>query len=798
MDRVIGNKQKSPVADRDREAFRLSSHAVALVGQLRSNRLDEDVYGNIFACIGELEKIAGPLPQILARLESIRAGLSGTGPASKQNSYNELDALKADLRCISDELRDSVVSDSDTIAISHIQEAMREKSRLLFLGEENTASEYIRWLVNAGMEVDHIHNPAELKQALHKSSPAAVIIDLSGDTGELEKLEQVVSVIGRPPSVRVIFISNRADQEVRLRAVQAGGNAFLVRPLTPQALLQQLDPALLSGRHEYRLLLIGNMPPSKTDLAERLEHEGMIVRHLANPSQALLSVINFSPDLLIVAPQLHECRGEELGRVMHQLADYEDLPVVLIAEAGQKPGKAQLDPASEWLCPDSMDTRELVRHFSNLIGAARLRRNRQLYLHTFDPVTGLLNRHGFFNALERSIAEDNLVALVLLDLGDILHQYAELPPFALHELVEMVAGLLIRLAEPAQLAGHIGDAVFAFLVSRNSREDISKLGRLLSHSIATRFFHVGENSLTLGCDVGIAISRSSLDNGMPLYQLALKACEEARHAGINRVCIRSLEVAGGNGRGEEERRILDLLKDAGSSDRFRLVFQPIVSLRGDAVEKYEVLLRLLDTDNAFVFPSRFVPVAEQYGLMQTIDRWVVERTIRTLKKRGGGARFFNKVASSTLRDDDFLVFVEECLGEYGVEGEQLVFEISKSNLIAGISYAAAFASGVAELGCGVSVELPDINHDIGHLLENLPAGYLKLDGSMVMDLCDDSVKQARINNVIRQAEQHDIRVIATCIENANCLQVLWQSGVHYIQGNFLQEPATALDFDFGS
>ena len=223
------------------------------------------------------------------------------------------------------------------------------------------------------------------------------------------------------------------------------------------------------------------------------------------------------------------------------------MPVVLIAGAGQKPGKAQFDPASEWLYPDSMDARELIRHFSNLIGVARLRRNRQLYLQTFDPVSGLLNRHGFFNALERSIANDNLVALVLLDLGDIQHQYAELPPFALNELVEMVAGLLIRLADPAQLAGRIGDAVFAFLVSRKTREDISKLGRLLSHSIASRFFHVGENSLSLGCDAGIAISHSSLDNGMPLYQLALKACEEARHAGINRVCLRSLEVAGGNG-----------------------------------------------------------------------------------------------------------------------------------------------------------------------------------------------------------------------------------------------------------
>jgi EAL domain-containing protein (putative c-di-GMP-specific phosphodiesterase class I) len=58
--------------------------------------------------------------------------------------------------------------------------------------------------------------------------------------------------------------------------------------------------------------------------------------------------------------------------------------------------------------------------------------------------------------------------------------------------------------------------------------------------------------------------------------------------------------------------------------------------------------------------------------------------------------------------------------------------------------------------------------------------------------------QIRLNAMIKQAEQHDVRVIAACIENANCLQQLWQSGVHYIQGNFLQEPATALDFDFGS
>ncbi|MGD8312304.1 MAG: EAL domain-containing protein [Gammaproteobacteria bacterium] len=675
---------------------------------------------------------------------------------------------------------------------------MQERNSILFLGEGRAAAEYVRWLVNAGMDVKQIHDPSGLGNALQDNSPVAVIIDLGGDTDAMDLLARVAAAIGEQKPLRVIFISNRADQEVRLRAVQAGGDAFLTRPLTPQLLMRQLDPVLFAGQREYRVLLIGKMPSSMTGVAEQFEVSGMKVKRLVNPSQALLSVINFSPDLLIIAPLLPDCRGDELAQVLHQFPDYEDLPVILLGDEGARERSKHTDPASEWLPPDSMNARELVAHIGKRIDTARAGRKQQLYLQALDPDTGLLNRQGFVKALERGIAATDTMALVHLDLGNIQHQYPALDPHTMQELMVMVANQLEKLAEPAELAARTGDSAFTFLVSRKTQEEIRKLGKLLSQSIASRFFNVGQNSLVLGSDTGVAFTRSSLDNGMPLFLLALKACEEARRAGSNRVSIRSLEAASGRGRDEQEHRVLELLREACSSGHFRLVFQPIVSLRGNTVEKYEVLLRLLDTDNEFIYPSRFVAVAERYGLMQSIDRWVVEQTISTLKKRGRGTRFFNKVSSSTLRDDEFVDFVQDCIAQHGISGEQLVFEISRSNITSGIDHVTRFADGIRPLGCGISVEHGDISKDIDPLLEHLPASYVKLDGSVVKDLCKNPDRQEHLATMVRQAEQHDVRVIAACIESANCLQVLWQSGVHYIQGNFLQEPAAELDFDFGS
>ena len=669
---------------------------------------------------------------------------------------------------------------------------------ILFLGEQQAIEEYVRWLKNAGTDVQAIDSPSKLPQAIRKHNPVAVVIDLSANDSELEYLEQVAPVTSELGSaIRVVFISTRADQEVRIRAVQAGGDAFLTRPVMPQLLMQQLDPLLFMASRASRILIIGDLPGGMKGLDEELQEAGVSVKMIGNSSQLLLSVINFSPDLLIVAQQLDGRNAEELGRVIHQLADYEDLPVVYLDKSGTV-GHGKIDPASEWLCPESIAPRELVARIDKLISTARVRRNRIMHLQTCDPVTGLLNRQGFFPMLERGVVATDAAGMILLDLENIQHGYPELSPGAMNELIVKVSGLLSRLAAPVDLAARVSDYCFAFLVSRESREEISKLGQFLSHSVSSRIFDTDKHSLTLGCSVGIAVTLGNIENGMPLFTLALKSCHEARAAGVNRVSMRSLEAVGEDRVSDADRRVLELLQDSAEKGRFSLVFQPIASLRGNAIEKYEVLLRMRDENDSMISPTRFVPIADKHGLMQSIDRWVVKQTVERLENRANGTRFFVKLASGTVRDQDFITFVKDCLDESDVSAEKLVFEISRANITAGIRYASNFAARITELGCEVSLDHSDISQDIAHLFEHIPASFVRLDGSVVTDICDDPVKQEQLRAVIRQSEKQDARIIAGYIENAHCLQLLWQSGVHYIQGNFLQEPDESLDFDFGA
>ena len=321
---------------------------------------------------------------------------------------------------------------------------------------------------------------------------------------------------------------------------------------------------------------------------------------------------------------------------------------------------------------------------------------------------------------------------------------------------------------------------------------------LISHSLSSHIFDVEQHSLMVVCSIGIAIANGMQSGGMSLFTLATHACAEARLAGNNRVSVRSMEMTPGTRIDKtDNKELLELLQDAISSDRFRLVYQPVASLRGSASEKYEVLLRL-DYGNGGAIPPRlFIPVAENNGLMESIDRWVVGRAIQVMQNHGHNSRFFVNVSSGTLRDPGFPSFLKDCLVRFGAAGERLVFDISASSISEGIRQVAEFTMQVGMLGCGVSIEHGNIRQDVAPVLEHIKASYVKLNGEELKGIADDLPAQAQLKYNIDQAEQKGAMTIAGLVEDASALQLLWQLGIHYIQGNFLQAPNESLDFEFG-
>jgi len=675
---------------------------------------------------------------------------------------------------------------------------MKKRQPVLgYLGKQPPAGELAGQFEAEGFAVRAMTTMRQLEHVLHKTPPHSLIIDLAGQVDCLACLDQVRDVLtGTDRLPRLLVLSDRADQEVRLRAVQAGVDAFLVKPVNPRMLMPYLVPVYGRRGQDYRVLLIDERPDGLAGHIDHLKQAGMKIRHLRNPSQALLSMINFMPDIVLVTCELTGCRGDDIGRMVHQLVDYEDMPVIyLCSDEGDVFTPRDTAPCE--VIPVSVSGAELLSRLERLVQATRNRRRKIQYLQNCDRTTGLLNRDGFFMQLERGVSAVDSVALIVFELEDLQHQNPGLSPRQLDDLLVLIANELSRHVTSAQVSARVGDCVFAFLLADKTGEEVRQLGQLLSHTISSQIFDIGDFAITVGCNAGISRSRCPLPDGLPLYSLALEACTEARHAGSCRVSMRELDIDVVLQQTGRDRGLSSLITRALDEDLFRLVFQPIASLHGNSIEKYEVLLRLYDSSGEPVLPSRFVPVAEQCGLMQSIDRWVVEQAVVMLRNRGNGTSLFVKISSGSMQGPGFTTWLSSLFEGHGLPGNCLVFEIREDNMRASLRHAADFAGRIRRLGCGIALEHSDISRDVEPILKHIPAQYVKINGQAINRITANREQQSQLKAVITMSEQHKARVIAGFVENANSLQLLWRYGVPYIQGNFLQVPDESLDFDFG-
>jgi len=672
------------------------------------------------------------------------------------------------------------------------------KHSVVYLGKGSLARGLDNQLGAEGYSFCVVDGTKELAAILDREKPATLIVELAGQVNSFKRLDAVRKVLDRhAEQPRLLVVSDRADQKIRLKAVQAGSDVFLATPVTPRLILQHLYP--VSGRdgESHRVLMIDNKESDwSAETVSQMKHDGMFVRQLENPEQALLSMINFMPDVLIIGNSLPGCHADEVGRMIHQLSDYEDLPVIYLCDEDDN-ACAPRDTFPCEVISTSTDYAEFVARLDRLVLTAHNRRNRIQYLRNYDQLTGFLNRDGFFTLLDRGFRDDDEAAVLVLQLEDLNSHAFGLSPHMQNELVFEVAGLLSRSIPSTMAHARVGDYGFAFLCDGVSRQELERLGQRVCHDICMRMFDVGDSSITVSCNMGIAVADTPSREGLPLFLLAMQACSEAVKSDKHHVCIRSLKSVTGPAQSAEDRELAAYLQCAVDENLFRLVYQPIASLHGNGIEKYEVLLRLHDRGGSVVPPSRFMPVAEKNQLMHSIDRWVIESALDVLRERGHGTSLFVKVSSGSIKAGGFSAWLDRLVDECGLPGNRLVFEICDANIRAGLKQSADFANHVRQLGCGIALEHNDINRDLAPLLEHVSANYVKINRIAVDELAVSRELQLKLETVIALCEEHKARVITGFVENASDLQLLWKCGVHYIQGNFLQEPDELLDFDFG-
>jgi PAS domain S-box-containing protein len=228
------------------------------------------------------------------------------------------------------------------------------------------------------------------------------------------------------------------------------------------------------------------------------------------------------------------------------------------------------------------------------------------------------------------------------------------------------------------------------------------------------------------------------------------------------------------------------IRDAIDEHRFVLYSQPIVPLAGGQPSE-ELLLRMIGRDGEIILPGSFLPVAEQYGLIGEIDRWVVTQAVQLA---AGGRRVIEANLSATsVGTSDLLPFIERQLREAGADPANLVFEITETALMRDQTAGDAFARGLAGLGCGLALDDFGTGYGGFTYLKKLPITYLKIDVEFVRDLVTNRESLHVVKAIVSLARAFGLRTIAEGVEDEDTLAVLRKEGVDFGQGFHLGRPA---------
>jgi EAL domain-containing protein (putative c-di-GMP-specific phosphodiesterase class I) len=248
----------------------------------------------------------------------------------------------------------------------------------------------------------------------------------------------------------------------------------------------------------------------------------------------------------------------------------------------------------------------------------------------------------------------------------------------------------------------------------------------------------------------------------------------------------------------ESGRLLARINRAIADDAFRLVYQPIVSLHGETQAHYEVFMRMVDSRGEDVRPDDFLRTAIEHGVAGKIDRWVILRALQALDSRraSGPTSLTVNVSANSLIDPDFPAWLNTVLREHRFPPESLVIQFTETDVMDRVRQGQAFAEALAALGCRTSLSRFGLHKDSCDRLKQIPVASVKLDGSLVERLSGEHAQRDAVLQLLARLKHLGHATIVPRVETAVMLAQLWQAGVSFVQGNYLQPPASEMTFDF--
>ena len=424
---------------------------------------------------------------------------------------------------------------------------------------------------------------------------------------------------------------------------------------------------------------------------------------------------------------------------------------------------------------------------------------RMVMLANQDHLTGLSNRRRFLEELDHEIRRversGQLGVLLLIDLDHLKLVNDTAGHAAGDQIIVQVAGLLKRASREEDFLARISGDEFAVAYSAMSEDQGLQKARELLECINSLKPKYGGRTLNISASVGVVTFPRQGQIPVELMAKADAAMSVAKTSGRNRV-YRYDETDMMRERMDNQLVWKDRLLEALEQDALHLAFQPIVAVCSGKVDHYEVLVRMVEKDGALIAPGKFIPAAEQFGLIQWVDRQIITKAIRHLADLPDEMRdvgFSINLSGMSVGRQDTYDLIEHEIDECGVDPARITFEITETAACEQLTNAVEFIQKIRQLGCLVSLDDFGVGFSSFSYLKHLNADILKIDGSFIRDIHNNNADQLFVKALVDVARGMGMRTIAEFVENGQVFERVRDLGVDYVQGHYLGKPQSIVE-----
>lgn len=680
--------------------------------------------------------------------------------------------------------------------------ASLSKNDVFLLGRDLDARRELNGLLGEqGMTLRYFQALDDLRSALRLGYPSAMVLSTAllpagKPLGGL--IDELLGDLPNNERPHLIFIAESHDMQLRLQALRAGAKGFYPAPALSRDIAEKIFELISPTPVRTRILVVEDDAAQAQHIALLLGKQDMEVRTELDALKVLDTMAKFRPDLVIMDLYMPGASGIELTAVIRDHDDYFDIPIIFLsAELNEAVQREALNVGADSFVQKPVKKDVLLAAIQHRIGLRRSQANRRAQISRRSVSSGLLHKDYFLQSLDRVIQDQSVklpgMALLIVEI-DKFHELGQgQGPGARNLFVSRLERALMRAMSNVEIGSVVAEGTYAVLAKRTSSDQVKAFAedlRAMAGEVRAR----AEGGVVVGSvSIGLAGFDPMPDDSITMLSRAGKACQRARQDGGNRIEEWSPLVSPSTG--ESAVRVEALIKQALNADGFLLMYQPIVALHNQLnAARYEVQLRLRAFDGEMIPPRDFLPVAERAGLMDRVDRWVVQNALDVLveqRLREFNLRLLIHQSVSTVAAKGWVMWFRSLLVARNLLDQLPVLQFQLQDVRTNHTAARAMFSFLQKNGIHVCIaNVTDADEEVALIRQIRPA-LVRLAFHTVTQLSPDDLK-----SLITNLHACGCAVIAGGIEAPESIARVWSSGADLMLGNYVQIPHEQMDFRF--